>query len=137
MPTSDAQDELRKWSTQIRKGSLELCLLGAIAGRPRYGFEIAQSLGGDGGLAVSEGTLYPLLNRLLAEGLIEASWRESASGPPRKYYALTPSGRQTFEAMRQEWRRYTASVESILASAGDETPADLGPVLGVEPKVGK
>ena len=71
-PAPETTDDLKKWSSQIRKGSLEMCLLGVLAHEPRYGFEIVQHLNETSGLAVSEGTLYPLLNRLQNEALIEA-----------------------------------------------------------------
>ena len=128
-------DELKKWSSQIRKGSLEMCLLGVIAGRPRYGFEIVQVMSATGGLSVTEGTLYPLLNRLQNEGLITAFWQESTSGPPRKYYSLTETGRETFGRMKEEWRRYAVSVEAILVDSelpGVESP-EVEP-LTVAPK---
>lgn len=118
-----AGDELKKWSSQIRKGSLEMCLLAVVAHQPRYGFEIVQHLNELSGLAVSEGTLYPLLNRLQNEGLIEAFWQESASGPPRKYYNLTEPGREAFARMRDEWRRYAGSVEAVLAASEQEQPS--------------
>lgn len=114
---ADADEDLKKWSSQIRKGSLEMCLLGVIAIEPRYGFDIVQSLNVAGGLMITEGTLYPLLNRLSNEGLIEASWQESPSGPPRKYYALTPAGKQTFSRMRSEWRRHSQAIEAILLAS--------------------
>jgi PadR family transcriptional regulator PadR len=115
-------DQLKKWNSQIRKGSLEMCLLGVLGRQPRYGFEIVQHLNQTSGLAVSEGTLYPLLNRLQNEALIEAFWQESASGPPRKYYSLTPAGRETFARMREEWRRYAIAVEAVLADSEREGP---------------
>src|SRR6476620_8804326 len=99
-PAPEPADDLKKWSSQIRKGSLEMCLLGVLAHQPRYGFEIVQHLNDTSGLAVSEGTLYPLLNRLQNESLIDAYWQESASGPPRKYYTLTATGRESFARMR-------------------------------------
>jgi PadR family transcriptional regulator PadR len=123
-PAADAAtDDLKKWSSQIRKGSLEMCLLAVLAHQPRYGFEIVQHLNDTSGLAVSEGTLYPLLNRLQNEALIEAFWQESASGPPRKYYTLTATGREAFVRMRDEWRRYAESVESVLTRSEQEGPA--------------
>jgi PadR family transcriptional regulator PadR len=122
-PAPEPADDLKKWSSQIRKGSLEMCLLGVLAHQPRYGFEIVQHLNDTSGLAVSEGTLYPLLNRLQNEGLIDAYWQESASGPPRKYYTLTATGRESFARMRDEWRRYADSVEAVLAASEAAAPA--------------
>lgn len=126
--------EDRKWTSQIRKGSLEMCLLGVIASRPRYGFEIVQYLNGSD-LAVTEGTIYPLLNRLQNEGLIDARWQESANGPPRKYYAQTEAGAAAFFRMRDEWRQYAASVEQILAqSEAEPLPHTMEAPLRVDPK---
>lgn len=123
-PAPEATDDLKKWSSQIRKGSLEMCLLAVLAHQARYGFEIVQHLNDTSGLAVSEGTLYPLLNRLQNEQLIEAFWQESASGPPRKYYTLTATGREAFGRMRDEWRRYAESVESVLTDSEREAPKE-------------
>jgi PadR family transcriptional regulator PadR len=134
-PEAEASDDLKKWSSQIRKGSLEMCLLGVLAHQPRYGFEIVQHLNETSGLAVSEGTLYPLLNRLQNEALIEAFWQESASGPPRKYYTLTATGRDSFARMREEWRRYAEAVEAVLAESEREAPASLpGAPMAMAPK---
>ena len=134
-PPPPEGDELKKWSSQIRKGSLEMCLLGVIANRPRYGFEIVQVMSATGGLMVTEGTLYPLLNRLQNENLISAFWQESTSGPPRKYYSLTPQGEESFRRMKEEWRRYAASVETLLLES--ELPGEASPPvepLPVAPK---
>lgn len=125
-------DERKKWLSQIRKGTLEMCMLGVLSGQARYGFEIAQHLL-EAGLDVTEGTLYPLLNRLLAEGLIEASWRESASGPPRKYYALTAAGQESFAWMRTAWHDYAAVIHRLLALPPSQ-PLEGGPSLKVSPR---
>ncbi|MGI8967782.1 MAG: PadR family transcriptional regulator, partial [Chloroflexota bacterium] len=63
-----------------------------LAGTSRYGFELVQALSRVDGMLTSGGTIYPLLGRLRREGLVETEWRESTSGPPRRYYALTDEG---------------------------------------------
>jgi PadR family transcriptional regulator PadR len=113
---TESGEDLKKWASQIRKGSLEMCLLAAIARRPCYGFDIMQELRD---LLTSEGTLYPLLNRLQNEGAIDAYWQESASGPPRKYYTLTETGRETLAHMQIEWQRYTSAVEAVLTATAE------------------
>ncbi len=108
-----------QWIAQLRKGTLELCMLALLANEERYGYQIAQGLTESAGLAVSEGTIYPLLSRLQREGLVEARWRESPAGPPRKYYHLTPAGRQAFASQASAWRNITRAVDSILEEARD------------------
>ncbi len=107
------------WVAQLRKGSLELCVLALLVCDERYGYELAQALATSGGLEIGEGTLYPLLSRLQREGLVSASWRESPAGPPRKYYALTAEGRRALRSMRAEWEAFSGAVEQILQEARD------------------
>lgn len=132
-PTSptDPSEDLKKWGTQIRKGSLEMCLLAQLADRPRYGFEIVSDLAATGSLVVSEGTIYPLLNRLQNETLIVAHWQESVSGPPRKYYQLSSQGRDTLARMRTEWRTHALSVEALLAHS-ERPPCITKPIVPLD-----
>lgn len=94
------------WKTQIRKGYLELCLLAMIARHGRiYGFDLIEMLKAEN-LEIKEGTLYPLLNRMTAEGLLSAHWEtEAAKGHPRKYYSLSKEGREIFKSMEDEFVR--------------------------------
>src|SRR5438874_8759325 len=78
---------------QMRRGTLEYCVLALLRDRRRYGFELVRALGEVDGMVTSEGTIYPLLSRLRRDGLVETTWEESPSGPPRRYYRLTRSGR--------------------------------------------
>lgn len=103
-----------KWMAQMRRGSLELCILAILSRGKRYGYDIVQALSGAEGLIIKEGTIYPLLNRLKAEGLVDAEWQPSPEGPARKYYTLTASGSQTLMRLRQQWRRFADDVERIL-----------------------
>lgn len=101
-------------TTQMRKGALEYCVLALLARAPRYGFELVQALGQVDGMLTTEGTIYPLLSRLRREGLVETAWRESTSGPPRRYYALTPQGEDALAAFRREWVTFRDAVDTIL-----------------------
>lgn len=85
-----------------------------VADEDRYGFDIVRSLGAVDGMVVAEGTLYPLLSRLQKAGYVRAAWRESESGPPRKYYGITREGRRALADFAAEWRRFSAAVESML-----------------------
>lgn len=86
-------DFFDNWVVQVRKGVIELCILRTLAVRERYGYELVKELSEVPGLGLTEGTLYPLLSRLRVAGLVSTRLEESASGPARKYYALTPEAR--------------------------------------------
>ena len=103
-----------EWSKQIRRGTLELCILALIASKPRYGYDLVTALERWEPLATTEGTIYPLLRRLQREGKVEASWQESVAGPPRKYYRLTPLGRDLLERMTADWADLTEAVRETL-----------------------
>lgn len=92
------------WTTQLRKGLLELSVLAALRQQRRYGYDLVQRLGRVPGLVIREGTVYPLLNRLKKEGLIRSELEESPDGPARKYYRLTRSGKTALNWMRVEWQ---------------------------------
>jgi PadR family transcriptional regulator, regulatory protein PadR len=100
--------------TQMRKGAVEYCVLALLAGRERYGYELVQALSRVDGMLVSEGTIYPILGRLKRDGLVEAEWRESREGPPRKYYRLTPAGHAALDGFRVQWRAFARAVETFL-----------------------
>ena|SRR5580765_2487083 len=94
-------DFFDNWTVQVRKGVLEMCILNALSGRERYGYELVKTLVGIPGLGVTEGTLYPLLSRLRVQGLVAARLEESSEGPARKYYALTKEGQKIKGAMNE------------------------------------
>ncbi|HYX71060.1 MAG TPA: PadR family transcriptional regulator [Terriglobales bacterium] len=104
-----------KWEVQLRKGCLELAILAALWEGKLYGLEILRRLESDSDLVVSEGTVYPLLSRLKALGLVRSEWVESQAGHPRKYYALTAAGKQRAMEMAAVWERFSASIGKLLA----------------------
>ncbi len=108
-------DKGDKWEVQLRKGCLELAILAALWDGKLYGLEILRRLEGDSDLIVSEGTVYPLLSRLKALGLVRSEWVESDSGHPRKYYALTPAGKQRGREMAAIWTRFSSSMSRLIA----------------------
>ncbi|MBH5131136.1 PadR family transcriptional regulator [Streptomyces sp. PU10] len=112
-------------ATQLRKGVLEYCVLALMRDRPRYGVELLHALEESGALATSQGTVYPLLSRLRREDLVTTTWQESASGPPRRYYALTASGRAALDEFTHVWPGFRNAVDTFLTvphhSAGDLT----------------
>jgi len=90
---------------QLRKGILELAILGALDRQSHYGYSLIKHLTGDNGIELTEGTIYPILSRLSREGLVSAEWMESRQGPPRKYYALTESGAEAHRVLAGEFTR--------------------------------
>ena len=108
-------DAIDDWVSQLRRGLLELSVLALLDGEPSYGYEIVNRLGEVAQLASGEGTVYPLLRRLRREGLLEAFWQESAAGPPRQYYRLTPAGRAALNRMRRQWRELGQGIDQLLA----------------------
>ena len=102
------------WSTQVRKGVLELCILNLLRDEPLYGYEIVKRLETVPGLVITEGTIYPILNRLRKEKLVTSSLQESDRGPVRKYYALTAEGRKRMEQMNEHWQELAKSLGKIL-----------------------
>jgi PadR family transcriptional regulator, regulatory protein PadR len=97
---------------QMRKGILEFCILEIIGRGQTYASDMLAELTAARMLVV-EGTLYPLLTRLKNAGLLDYSWIESVSGPPRKYYTLTQDGRQFLSLLRQTWSEMVTSIQII------------------------
>src|SRR5512136_938894 len=96
--------------TQLRKGILELAILGALSNGRHYGYSLVKTISGTSDLDLTEGTIYPILGRLAKEGLVESAWVESSQGPPRKYYTLTPKGSEAFRILAEEFRKLAAIV---------------------------
>ena len=102
------------WRTQIRKGYLELCILQLIKSHQKiYGFDLLERLS-ESSLEVKEGTLYPLLHRMSADGLLSASWEtENVKGHPRKFYSLTKAGLEFLGNMHSEFQHMIQIYEKI------------------------
>jgi PadR family transcriptional regulator PadR len=80
-----------------------------------YGFDIVRALTAAGNLLTSEGTIYPLLARLRRDGLVTTTWRESGSGPPRRYYRITDEGRRALASFTEDWGKFAGAVDDLLA----------------------
>lgn len=105
--------------SQMRKGMLEFCVLLLLRRGDAYASEIIARMK-DAHLIVMEGTLYPLLTRLKNDGLLSYRWEESPSGPPRKYYCLTPWGEQCLLQLHGAWNEISRTVDHLIAI--QETP---------------
>lgn len=108
--------ETRDPLTELRRGVLEYCVLAVMRQNESYAFEIVGVLSEAGGLVTSEGTIYPLLARLRRDGLVQTTWRESESGPPRRYYQLTSDGQRALDAFVRDWKRFRDAVDAVLAA---------------------
>lgn len=102
---------------QFKKGVLELCVLSMLAAEDRYGYDLASHLSQS--IDISDGTIYPILRRLKEEGFVTTYLQEASGGPPRKYYALTDSGRREQQALREEWVSFVFSVNGIIQGGVD------------------
>ncbi len=120
---SSNSDTPDRWEAQLRKGALEMAALASLWHGRLYGLEIIRFLEGESQLILAEGTIYPILNRLRAEGLLTSEWVEAEAGHPRKYYSLTESGRLRLMKMAEAWATFAAGLSRLL------TPV-LNPAVG-------
>jgi len=103
-----------KWEVQLRKGCVELAILASLWPERLYGLQMLRRLEHFSGLTVSEGTIYPLLSRLKAAGLVEAQWERIPRGHSRKYYSLTIAGRSRVLEMARLWSKFTENIDQLL-----------------------
>lgn len=102
--------------TQMRKGILEFCILHIISRGEVYATDLIEELQ-SAQMIIAEGTLYPLLNRLKKANLASYKWVESETGPPRKYYSITPHGLEFLNELQLTWENLDTSVNQIIAKA--------------------
>lgn len=105
---------VEEWRSQIKRGTLEFCVLLLIERAPRYGYELISRLERWPIVATKESTVYPLLRRLQKDGCLTSFWQETAEGlPPRKYYTITDAGREYLAAMRREWAELNGAIDGL------------------------
>ena len=104
-------------NSQYKKGVLELCVLSLLRGRDRYGYEISEYLSQH--IDIADGTVYPLLRKLKADGLVTTYLQEESGGPPRKYYKLTQLGEDVYNMDRAEYLRFAETVRELLKEDDD------------------
>ena len=102
---------------ELRRGTIVLCALDYLH-KPMYGYHLVTAME-QGGVPVETNTLYPLLRRLEAQGLLESNWN-TQEAKPRKYYVITPFGKEIYEALKNQWRTTTQKVNVILEESRDE-----------------
>ncbi len=104
--------DLENTKAQMRKGILEYCILSVLSRNSCYASDIIKELK-EAKVIVVEGTLYPLLTRQKNAGLLSYRWEESPQGPPRKYYELTPAGKDYLSDLDSSWDELVESVNLI------------------------
>lgn len=104
--------------TQLRKGILELAVMGVLYHERHYGYSLIRVLAESGSVSLKEGTIYPILARLGRDALVRSQWVESDQGPPRKYYELTLSGRHLFDELREEFDLLVSLVQHKWNASG-------------------
>lgn len=113
MAAVENQFSIENTKVQMRKGILEFCILGIISRGEVYASDILDELK-SANMLVVEGTVYPLLTRLKNLGLLAYEWKESNSGPPRKYYVLTEQGRGALDELQYTWQELANAVERTI-----------------------
>ena len=104
--------KIENTKAQMRKGVLEFCILSILKDGEAYTSDILETLK-DAKMLVVEGTIYPLLTRLKNAGLLSYRWEESTSGPPRKYYELTETGRLFLAELNTTWSNLQLAVNTV------------------------
>lgn len=105
--------------SQMRKGVLEYCILSIIKRGEAYPGDIIDEMK-SAGMQLLEGTLYPLLNRLKKAEILAYRWVESTSGPPRKYFHLTPKGDLFYDMLESTWNELATGVESVVRKKNEQ-----------------
>jgi PadR family transcriptional regulator PadR len=118
-------DQPDRWEAQLRKGAVEMAALASLWQGRLYGLEIIRFLESQSQLALAEGTIYPILNRLKSEGLLTSEWVEAEAGHPRKYYSLTDAGRQRLRQMAEAWVSFSGGLSRLLEPVFHSADKDL------------
>ena len=117
-PADDVEAQLRKFQKELSSGTVSLALMAVLAAadEPMYGYQIAKRLEqtGEGVLSGKQSALYPVLRNLGGAGLLESHVEPSVSGPPRRYYRITETGREVLREWAAAWRATRDSVDSVL-----------------------
>ena len=115
---TDRDDQQRGIDRELKRGALELIVLHLLLPGEAYGYEIVSKLAAetDGALEVTDGTLYPVLYRLERAGYVAIRWETPERGVPRKYYALTGTGREHLQRLTGEWTKFAGAMARLLGN---------------------
>lgn len=108
------EEFINKWISQLKKGSLSFLVLSILKDQQAYyGYDLINEVKKKTEIEIAEGTLYPLMNRLKEEKLVESKWVEQSSGIPRKYYNITNSGLSTVKEMANYWNNLNKVINAL------------------------
>ncbi len=103
---------------QYKKGVIELCILSVLNKKDMYGYELSELISKS--IDISDGTVYPILRKLKADGFVKTYLSEESAGPPRKYYTLTELGKTSFKKDAKEWLDFTEIVNKMIKGEENE-----------------
>ncbi len=112
-PYIDLESQLNKWQLQLRKGVLVYMVLSLLNRQEMYGYSLISSLSEKMLASMAEGTIYPLLSRMVRNGNIRFEWRIMESGPARKYYQITDSGKELLIGMHSHWQGINDNLQGL------------------------
>ncbi len=116
--SSSGKERCAEMNIQYKKGVLELCVLALLETRDQYGYDVSETLSAR--IDISDGTVYPILRKLKAEGLVTTYLSEESGGPPRKYYTLTELGRERYKSDKRDWLQFVEDVKILLEDHQNE-----------------
>ncbi|WPO83873.1 PadR family transcriptional regulator [Chryseobacterium sp. JJR-5R] len=108
------EEFIEKWQSQVKKGTLSFIVLLVLKETELYGYELIEKIKLLTHIEIAEGTLYPLMNRLKNENLLESKWVEQETGIPRKYYFLTETGQKTLGEMKIQWTGLQKTLNKLI-----------------------
>lgn len=114
MNEDKVNEKIEKWQSQVRKGMLDFVILTFLFQKEFYGYELIKAIKDVTEINISEGTIYPLLNRLKKDDLITARWVEMETGIPRKYYRITEKGMTVFSGMKESWKQFSLTINQLM-----------------------
>ena len=117
MSSSD-KERCAEMNIQYKKGVLELCVLSLLSSKDQYGYDVSETLSAR--IDISDGTVYPILRKLKADGLVTTYLSEESGGPPRKYYTLTEQGRERYQSDKRDWLRFVEDIKTLLEEQDNE-----------------
>lgn len=99
-------------NVQLKKGALEIAVLSLISKHDEYGYSLFRYINDK--VVIAEGTLYPLLRRMVKEKLLSTYYRESREGPPRKYYSITEDGKLKLKTLIKDWKEFSSVMDYFI-----------------------
>ena len=112
MKTQIQKEQIENLSQELRRGLLPLAVL-CMLDQNKYGYALINDLE-ECGISIDQGTLYPMLRRLESQGLLQSSWNTEGNRP-RRYYQISPEGREVLASLASDWRNLNQVIEKLLA----------------------